>query len=142
MTTQPTAQTVGEQLRALVARVRAQATIAALSTPQIATGRQRTRLRVPGSSRHLADVITARRGPAGVVRHVRIAGALRGHPAHALDEILVLAIVEACHDLCGIPVTGSEIQRWQHLVRRAASPAHPAAGKAAAATTRSCPHDR
>lgn len=121
MNRQPTARRVGEQLSALVARVRAEHAVTALSKSQITAGRQRTRLRVSGSSRHLADVITARQGPAGVVSHIRITRALRGHPAHALDEVLVLSIVEACHDLCGIPMTRAEIQSWQRLLRCAAS---------------------
>lgn len=125
MTAQPTARTISQRLRTLVARVQQHSIVETLSTSQLATGsRQRARLRVPGSTRHLADVITARRGPAGVVNHARIAGALRGHPTHALDEILVVAIVEACHDLCGTRISDTEIVQWQQLVRRAAGTGH------------------
>ncbi|MFD7408664.1 helix-turn-helix domain-containing protein [Streptomyces sp. NPDC059866] len=107
------------ELCALVERVREHVTCDGLGPSQ--TGRRRRRRRQAGSSRHLADVITAGRGPAGCVSHVRVAGALAGRPHHLLDEVLVVAIVEACHTLCALPFTDADRKRWQGRIRSAAA---------------------
>lgn len=98
---------IGRELSALAARVRNSVPV---------TARPGRRARVAGSTRHLAEMITASRGPAGVVSHMRVARALAGHPACALDEVLVLAIVDACHALLG---TEPESGRWAQRVRAA-----------------------
>ncbi|MBZ9644452.1 helix-turn-helix transcriptional regulator [Streptomyces sp. PSKA30] len=107
------------ELCALVEQVREQVTCDGLGPSQ--TERRRRRKRQAGSSRHLADVITAGRGPAGYVSHVRVAGALAGRPHNLLDEVLVVAIVEACHTLCALPFTDADSKRWQGRIRSAAA---------------------
>jgi hypothetical protein len=52
------------------------------------------------------------RGPAGTVGHVRVARTLAGDPRSVLDELLVHAIVKACHQLCGVPYTSEDQLRW------------------------------
>jgi hypothetical protein len=116
------------ELAGLVARVRWEVAVDSLSHSQLlGCGRVRHRPRTAGSSRHLADVIATRRGPAGVVSHVRIAAALAGKPAHLLDPLLVLAIVGACHQLCETPFTSIERAYWLGRVGQARIDAGPLA---------------
>ncbi|WP_406326533.1 helix-turn-helix domain-containing protein [Streptomyces sp. NBC_00203] len=106
-------------LCALVQQVREHVTCARLGPSQAASARRRPRR--AGSTRHLADVITAYRGPAARVSHVRVAGALAGRPPNITDEVLVLAIVQACHDLCAIPFTAADRAQWIRGIRSAAA---------------------
>jgi hypothetical protein len=109
------------ELLALVAKVRQEAAIESLTASQLSRSTTvRQRRRAPGSTRHLAEIITSRQGPAGIVSHVRVAAALAGDPALLLDEVLMLALVEACHDVRGRQLSEEGRSRWKKLIGRAA----------------------
>ncbi|RRR96524.1 helix-turn-helix domain-containing protein [Glycomyces terrestris] len=106
------AAAVAAELTTLITEVRRAAAASRPPSAQSATKRRRNRMRIPGSSRHLAETINSAHGPAGTVSHVRVARTLAGDPRHALDELLVHAIVGACHELCGFPYTPKDRLRW------------------------------
>jgi hypothetical protein len=109
------------ELLALVGKVRREAAIESLTIGQLSRSTTvRRRRRAPGSTRHLAEIITSRHGPAGIVSHVRIAAALAGDPALLLDEVLVLALVEACHDVRGRRLSDKSRSHWKTLIDQAA----------------------
>jgi transcriptional regulator with XRE-family HTH domain len=103
---------VAAELRAIVGHVSRAVELRTLTTSQEHAERERVRYRQPGSSRHLADVINASPGPVGRIGHARIARALSGDPRQSLDEALVIAIVGACYELCGVEYTRSVKERW------------------------------
>ncbi|WP_199041535.1 helix-turn-helix domain-containing protein [Glycomyces salinus] len=106
------ASAVAAELRAIVNHVRQSVRVTTLAPSQLFPGRERRRSRLAGSTRHLADVINADPGPAGVVSHVQIAKALTGDPRHSLDAVLVVAIVRACHEVCGASYTHADEMHW------------------------------
>lgn len=112
---------IAAALRSLVDQVRTEHSAADLVPSCGNIGRKRRRPRVPGSTRHLAEAITAARGPVGAVGHVRIAKALAGDPRHALDKVLVAAIVQCCHQLCGGSYTREDERIWSQWIDGARS---------------------
>jgi hypothetical protein len=111
-----------QDLRAIVAWASRNAAVESSTESQLRRShRTRRRLRRPASTRHIADVIAATRGPAGLVSHVRIAAALAGDPVSLSDPVLMQAIVTACYSICGRTFVAVDTEAWPRGVAKAAA---------------------
>ncbi|MFB9662197.1 helix-turn-helix domain-containing protein [Glycomyces mayteni] len=110
---------IAESLRDLTSRVRQLCSGPELTFSQRGSNRTRKRPRVPGSTRHLADVITRGQHPTSAISHVHVARALNGNPRYALNEVLVVSIVRACHELCGIAFSEEDRRSWHERIAAA-----------------------